>query len=183
MIIASLDARSLGRAFWRGEQAVWQFLDSPPRLRLGGRMKIVKFISVLFGVLVCLVVYLWFRPPSVVIYSYEDLVGVTCATLRQKHEEVITSHHDAALDYFHRKGEFPVGLGLPPEEQLPFALVLQRYVQEEALPGFDVSQPFRPSASELHARFDAEVSRICASHPEMLAWDAGHEAAERLELR
>ncbi|MFY0661997.1 MAG: hypothetical protein JXR15_16000 [Shimia sp.] len=146
-------------------------------------MKIVKFVVGVFGALVCLVVYLWLRPPSVVLYSYEDLVGVTCATLSQRHEEVITSHHDAALDYFHRKGEFPLGLGLPPEEHLPFALLLQRYVQDEALQGFDVSQPFRPTASPLHAQFDAEVSRVCALYPEILAWDAGHEAARRLKLR
>ena len=146
-------------------------------------MKIVKFLGVLLGALFCLVVHLWMRPPSVVIYSYEDLVGVSCATLRQRHEEVITSHHDAAMDYFHRKGEFPEGLGLPSEEQLPFALVMQRYVQDEELSGFDLTQPSGSAAEELHARFDAEMSSVCATRPEMLAWDAGHEAARRLGLR
>lgn len=145
-------------------------------------MKIVKFISVLFGVLVCLVVYLWFRPPSVVLYSYEDLVGVTCATLSQKHEEVITSHHDAALDYFHRKGEFPVGLGLPPEEQLPFNILIEAYVRDADMVGGDLSVLFVSAAPQLRSHFFSAMTGVCAARPEMLAMDAAVVAVGQIGL-
>lgn len=126
-------------------------------------------------------------PKDIRHYTDAELVGLACSELSEKHEEVISAHHDASIAHFRRTGAFEKGLGLPEEGELPMIIVLTRAIRESGLTGLDLSKPFFHSASATaskpHSDLYAEFSSLCASNPEMKAAVAALQAAKTFELR
>lgn len=132
--------------------------------------------------IIILALYIWVNPSEIRHYTADDLVGLTCAELGEKHEEVIFAYHDAAIDHRKRTGAFPDDLGLPQDDVLPFAILLRTFIQENDLSEFDLSQSFFHSSSRLHSNFFAEASHVCASNPSQGAMEAVGRAAKNLNL-
>lgn len=128
-----------------------------------------------------LVLFFWTRPSEIKLYGADELVGLTCAELGERHEEVIFAYHDAAIDYYNREGAFPEDLGLPKEEVLPIVVLMKKFVEDNGLRKLNLSEPFL-STSNPQSSFFAEISAVCATNPSLDALDAMRQAAEQLNL-
>ncbi|WP_417270638.1 hypothetical protein [Celeribacter sp.] len=133
-----------------------------------------------------LAIYVWLRPDEIRHYTVEELVGLTCGELGEKHEEVIFAYHDASIAHYNRTSAFEDDLGLPKEEVLPFVILMKKVINDNNLNGFDLTKPFFHSASvatpPLHSEFFAEISSICVTHPDLDAIEAMRQAAENLNV-
>ncbi len=145
-----------------------------------------KFIGIglLLGASFAVVVL--FPRPEIRQYTADDLIGLTCQELSEKHEEVIFAYHDASIAEYNKTGSFGENLGLPKEDVLPFVIVMKMVIQDNALEGFDLSKPFFHSATvstpQLHKDFYAEASSLCATNPTFDAMQAMAQAANTLGL-
>lgn len=130
--------------------------------------------------------YLWPFANEIRHYTEAELVGLTCAELSEKHEEVIVAYHDASIAHYRKTGAFEDDLGLPEEGVLPFVIVMKKVIRDSNFAGLDLNMPFFYSASaatpRLHSDLFSEVSGICATYPAMNAIAAVLQAAEKLEL-
>lgn len=133
-----------------------------------------------------LAAYAWPHLFEIRHYTEDELVGLTCAELGEKHEEVIFAYHDASIAQYNRTGAFEDGLGLPREEVLPFVILMKNVILDNDLRGFDLTKPFFLSASAtppmLHSAYHAEASSVCATNPTMDAVEAMLLSARNLEL-
>lgn len=133
-----------------------------------------------------LALFVWPNSFDIRLYTVDELVGLTCEELGEKHEEVIFAYHDASIAHYSRTGAFGDNLGLPGEEVLPFVILMKKVIQDNDLIGFDLTKPIFHSASSatptLHSDFYAEISSVCATSPAMDATEAMLQAAKKLEL-
>ncbi|WP_417812686.1 hypothetical protein [Thalassospira alkalitolerans] len=133
-----------------------------------------------------LAIYVWLLPDEIRHFTVDELVGLTCGELGEKHEEVIFAYHDASIAHYNKTSAFEDDLGLPKEEVLPFVILMRKVINDNGLSGFDLTKPFFHSASEatppLHSEFFAEISSICATHPDLDAIEAMRQAAENLNV-
>ncbi|WP_417260536.1 hypothetical protein [Celeribacter sp.] len=147
------------------------------------RTKIYLFLGMSCA---ALAIYVWPRPDEIRHYAVDELVGLTCEELGEKHEDVIFAYHDASIAHDTTTGAFKDDLGLPKEEVLPFVILMKKVINDNGLSGFDLTKPFFHSASEatppLHSEFFAEISSICATHPDLDAIEAMGQAAKKLTI-
>lgn len=155
-----------------------QTSDSLPE-RMNKKARICLFLCISTAVAA---LYLWPRFSQIKLYTAAELTGLTCEQLSEKHEEVIFAYHDAALRHYRKTGAFPDDLGLPRAEDLPFSIVMNTYIQENALTAFDLSKPFSLSEPRQNKDFFYEVSRVCAVTPSLDAMTAVGQAAQNLNL-
>ncbi len=140
---------------------------------------ICLFLVVSTGVLA---LYFWPYFSQIKHYTAEDLIGLTCEELGEKHEEVIFAHHDAAIRHRDRTGAFPADLGLPQVEDLPYVILMEKFIEDKNLKGFDLSKPHSLSTSGPDSEFFAEITRVCAASPSLDALAAIGQAAQNLNL-
>ena len=133
-----------------------------------------------------LAIYVWLLPDEIRHYTVDELVGLTCGELGEKHEEVIFAYHDASIAHYNRTSAFEDDLGLPKEEILPFVILMKKVINDNDLSEFDLTKPFFHSATvatpRLHSEFFAEISSICATHPDLNSIEAMEQAAEKLKV-
>lgn len=122
------------------------------------------------------------RTAEIRTYSADELIGLNCAELGERHEEIIASFHDAAIARYRRTGTFPDDLGLPRTEDLPIVVLILRFIQDNGLAGFDFSRPHSLSTSGPEADLFSELSTLCAASPALDAMQAVKQAARRLDL-
>lgn len=141
------------------------------------------------GILLCfcgsaaaLAIFAWPQSSQIKLYTADELLGVTCEELGARHEEVIFAYHDAEIAYFDRAGVFHEDLGLPKEDDLPFVVLMRRFMEDNAIKEADIAAPRSPSAPVQRSRFYAETSAICAATPSMSAVQAMRQAAKQLNL-
>lgn len=151
-------------------------------------MKRLLGIGVLFIISAALLIFsVWPFPNTIRHYTSAELVGLTCAELSEKHEEVITAYHDASIAHIRKTGDIEGGLGLPLEKDLPLIIVLTAVIREKGIEGLDLNHPFFHSASapapKQHSEIYAEFSALCASYPEMAAAAAVLQTAETQGLK
>lgn len=143
------------------------------------------FVSICLFLCICAAlsaVYVWPNFSQIRHYTEDDLIGLTCEELGEKHEEVIFAYHDASIAHYRRTGAFEDDLGLPKDEVLPFVILMKKFIQDNDLRAFDLSKPFSISTAGLESDFFAEFSDVCASNPSLPAIDAVGQAAKRLKL-
>lgn len=150
-------------------------------------MKKFVRLGLLFGVsMAALVLFVWPHIAGIKHYTVDELVGLTCQELGERHEEVIFEYHDASIAQQDRTGSFGNDLGLPREDVLPFVIMMKKVIQDNDLSGFDLTKPFFQSAiaatPRRHSDFYAEASSVCATNPTMDATDAMVLAAMNLGL-
>ncbi|MFT5796826.1 MAG: hypothetical protein ACI84R_000880 [Candidatus Azotimanducaceae bacterium] len=126
-----------------------------------------------------LVLFVWARPSELKHYTADELIGLTCQELGQKHEEVIFAYHDVEITHYKRTGAFHDDVGLPKVEVLPYEVLIQRFIQDNGLSGDNLLQPVSISRS---SNFSSEISNICVTNPLLLAVDAMRQAAKNLNL-
>jgi hypothetical protein len=180
----------------RDQDRLWQTLiavpigatqnfDKPafPRI-VWGMNPVVSFCLFCVMSVAALGYYTWPHLLGTRHYTADELTGLTCAELGQRHEDVIFAYHDAALAKTRRTGTVQDDPGLPKEEVLPFVILMRKVIQDHDLDGFDPGKPFFHSASvatpRLHADFYAEVTSVCATNPAMDAVAAMLQAARTL---
>lgn len=138
----------------------------------------------LFSVILLVMAGLWVRGRTTDprVYSADELIGLNCAELGERHEAIITSFHDAAIARYRGTGAFPDGLGLPRTEDLPIVVLILRFIQDNGLSGFDFSRPHSLSTSGPEADLFGELSSLCAASPSLDAMQAVKQAARHLDL-
>jgi hypothetical protein len=129
-----------------------------------------------------LALYVWQHFSEIKHYTLEELIGLTCDELGQRHEEVILAYHDAAVRDFNRTGAFPDDLGLPQANDLPYVILMEKFIQDNNLQWFNLSKPYAVSTSGPEYEFFAEITSICAASPSSDALQAVSQAAENLHL-
>ncbi|WP_339762343.1 hypothetical protein [uncultured Sulfitobacter sp.] len=129
-----------------------------------------------------LALYVWPYFYQIKHYTQEELIGLTCDELGERHEEVIFAYHDAAIRHFNRTGAFPDDLGLPQANDLPYVILMEKFIQDNDLEGFNLSKPHALSTSGPEYEFFAEITRICAASPSLDAGQAFGQAAQNLNL-
>lgn len=139
-------------------------------------------ILVSFAILTALGLYVSARVTALPHYTADDLIGLNCEDIAEKHEEVITAFHDAAIAHHARTGAFPDGFGLPPTQGLPFVVLITTFIQDNGLGGFDFAKPHALSTSGPEAGLFAEVSNKCAANPSLDAMQAVALAAKERGL-
>ena len=158
-------------------------IDAWMCLNIDSGMK-ARSIIFLFSIafLAALGLYLWVRTTEPRLYVADDLIGLDCAELGRKHDEVITAFHDAAIAQHKRTGAFPDDLGLPRTEDLPVVVLITRFLQDHGLTGFDFAKPHALSTSGPESDVFTEVSGLCAASPSLDAMAAVTQAAKQLDL-
>jgi hypothetical protein len=138
----------------------------------------------LFSFILLVVSGLFFLPRTAEIrtYSADQLIGLNCAELGERHEEIIAAFHDAAIARYRKTGAFPDDLGLPRTEDLPIVVLILRFIQDNDLEGFDFFRAHSLSTSGPEADLFSELSNLCAASPSLDAMQAVEKAARRLDL-
>ncbi len=126
--------------------------------------------------------YVWAHPSEIKHYTTEELIGLTCEELSEKHEEIIFEYHDAEIARYNRTGAFSDDLGLPKDDVLPYVILMKKYIQDNDLRGFNLSKPFTIPTQRLHYEFFAEITSVCATSPSRDALEAVEKAAKNLNL-
>ena len=129
-----------------------------------------------------LALYGWAFRADIQHYTADELIRLTCEEVSEKHEEVITAYHDAAIAHHRRTGAFPDDLGLPKDDVLPFAVLMQKFIADNDVTAFNPSAPFSITRQDQHRRFFNEISVICVTNPSMPAIEGVRQVAERLDL-
>ncbi len=131
------------------------------------------------GLALGLAVFLLLRPAEITHYTADDLVGLTCETLGERHEDVINAYHDAEIDHVRRTGTFHDDLGVPAEDIMPFAVLIKRFAEDA-----QIDMPVEPMAPFpiLNSDFYYAVSAKCAATPSMSAVGAMHHVAVKMGL-
>lgn len=148
--------------------------------------KFARICLILCVLLAAIVLSLWAFPAKIKHYTADELIGLTCQELGEKHEEVIFAYHDAEIDHYKKSGAFQDDLGAPPEDVIPYVILMKKVIQDSNLEGFDLSKPFFHSASvatpRLHTAFFSETTSVCARSPTLDATQAMLQAATNLKL-
>jgi hypothetical protein len=124
--------------------------------------------------------YVWANRFEIKHYTVEELIGLSCEELGEKHEEVIFAYHDAAIRHKKRTGAFPDDLGLPQDDDLPYVILMEKFVQDNNIKGVNVSKLHSLSTTGQDSEFFAEITRVCAVSPSRDAWDAVGQTAINL---
>jgi hypothetical protein len=130
---------------------------------------------------VVLVVLHWASPSEITHYTAEQLVELTCEELGERHEEVIFAYHDAEIAHYRQAGAFHDDLGIPPENVVPYAVLMERFVRDNNISKADIATGPSPTPF-LNTRFFYETTGICAVNPSWQAVEALRQAAINLGL-
>ena len=144
--------------------------------------KFAVLCSVLCVAMTLLALFVWAEPSEIRHYTAEDLVGVTCEELGEKHKEVIFAYHDAEIAHYKRTGAFHEDVGIPETEVLPFDVLMEHFLQTNDLTEDASSENSSASARELRTIFFSKITRICITNPSLQAFEAMRQAAEELNL-
>ncbi|CAN0652666.1 conserved exported protein of unknown function [Nitratireductor aquimarinus] len=139
------------------------------------------------GLLICasalaLAFYVWAQPAQIKHYTADELMGFNCEELGTAHEDLIVAYHDAEIARHRREGSFSDDLGLPKEDDLPFVVLMRRFMQDNDIREADLAKPSSPSATLQRSSFYAEISGLCAGNPSLGAVEAMRQAATKLNL-
>jgi hypothetical protein len=150
-------------------------------------MKLVCRIALFLGVSTVLLGWsFWPFSETIRHYTEAELQGLSCSELSRRHEEVIFAYHDASITRYRETGAFEDNLGLPAEDLLPIIILMKKVIRDHGITGVELTMPFSHSvsanASRVNASFFAEVSAVCARHPEMNDVAAVLQAAANLKL-
>jgi len=144
-------------------------------------MKKFAVVSLMLCATAALAAFVWAGPYDIKHYTADELAELTCDALGERHEEVIFAYHDAEIAYKRRTGAFHDDLGLPPEDVVPYAVLMKQFMHDNNISEADVVT--RSTATPLlDSAFYAEVSGQCATNPTWRAVDAMREAATNLGL-
>lgn len=143
--------------------------------------KIGAVCLLLLAAIATLTLYYSSRHSGLKQYTADALYGVTCETLGEQHDTVITACHDAEIAYFRRSGKFHDNLGLPQEDVLPYAILMAHFMQLNGIAKSDVLHK-SSTTPLLSSAFYYEISALCAANPSWLAIDALRQAAINLDL-
>jgi len=120
-------------------------------------------------------------PSEIRHYTADELSVLTCEELGKRHTEIIDAYHDAEIAHFRKAGAFQNDLGLPPEDVLPYAVLLKRFVRDNNISETDVVT--RAMAIPLlYSDFYYDVSGACAANPSLQAVEAMRRSALKLGL-
>lgn len=123
-----------------------------------------------------LVAFIALGPSEIRHYTADDLLELTCEVLGERHKQVIDAYHDAEIAHFRKAGGFHDDLGLPPEDVVPYAVLMKRFMRDHNISETDVRT--RSTATPLlDSDFYYEISGTCAANPSWQAVDAMRQAA------
>ena len=128
-----------------------------------------------------LLVFNWVGSSDIKHYAADELAGLTCEDLGERHLEVIDAYHDADIAHYRQTGSFDGGVGLPPEEVVPYAVLMKRFMHDNGISDADIVGALSATPI-LSSNFYYEISAICATNPKWQAIDAMHKAATDLDL-
>ncbi|SFU15160.1 hypothetical protein [Sedimentitalea nanhaiensis] len=144
--------------------------------------KIAGFFSLFCIAAGALVFFAWSQPTQIKHYTSEDLIGLTCEELSERHEDFIFAYHDAEIAYHRRTGAFHDDLGQPQEETLPFMVLMRRFMQDNHIRKVDLAHPSFPSTTLQRTKFYYEISAACAAGSSLRAVDVMRQVATKLNL-
>jgi len=93
----------------------------------GRTIKNCVFLIIILGLTVALRSYLQPNSQKIRHYTLDELITLNCDELSEKHEEIVSSHHDAAIRYHRETGSFPENNGNPQVDELPFVIVMKKW--------------------------------------------------------
>lgn len=128
-----------------------------------------------------LAAFIWAGPSEIKHYTAEELAGLTCEALGERHLEVIDAYHDAEIAHHRRTGAFHDDLGIPPEDVVPFAVLIKQFLRDNGITDADIADT-STATPILSTSFYYEVSGICATNPSWQATAAMRQAALNLGL-
>lgn len=143
-------------------------------------------ISVAVALMLCasaaaLAAFIWSGPPEIRHYTADELSQLTCEELGQRHEDVIDAYHDAEIVHKRRTGAFHDDLGLPPEDVVPYAVLMKRFMRDNHISETDVVTRSTPTPL-LYSDFYYEISGTCVANPSWQAVEAMRQTALNLGL-
>lgn len=128
-----------------------------------------------------LAAFIWSGPSEIRHYTAGELSEMTCEALGESHTEVIDAYHDAEIAHFRKAGAFHDDLGLPPEDVVPYAVLMTRFMRDHDIDKTDVITRSMPTPL-LYSDFYYEISGTCAANPSWKAVEAMRQAALNLSL-
>jgi hypothetical protein len=128
-----------------------------------------------------LAAFVWSGPSEIRHYAPDELAELTCEGLGERHEEVIFAYHDAEIAHYRQAGAFHDDLGIPPEDVVPYAVLIKRFLRDNGITEADIADT-ASATPILSSGFYYEVSGICAKNPSWQATDAMKQAALNLGL-
>ena len=143
-------------------------------------MKISVAVALMLFV-AALAAFVWSGPSKIRHYTADELLELTCEELGERHTEVINVYHDAEIAHYRRTGAFHDDLGIPPEDIVPFAVLIEWFVRSNDISEAHIKGNF-PEMPILSTSFYYEVSGICATNPSWQATGAMQQAAINLGL-
>lgn len=147
-----------------------------------GIMKISVAVALtLCAVAVGFAAFIFVVPSEVKHYSADELAGLTCGALGERHLEVTDDYHDAEIAHYRQAGAFHDDLGIPPEDVVPYAVLIKRFLIDNGITEADIAGT-SPATPILSSSFYYEVSGICAISPSWQATAAMRQAALNLDL-
>jgi hypothetical protein len=143
-------------------------------------------ISVAVALMLCtsaaaLPAFIWSGQSQIRHYTADELSELTCEELGQRHEEFIDAYHDAEIAHFRKAGVFHDDLGLPPEDVMPYAVLLKRFMRDNNISETDLVTR-STATSLLYSGFYYEISGTCAANPSWQAVEAMRQSALNLGL-
>ena len=162
-------------ASWRFDKQAWRIVREDMK-------KFAGTILFFCASAIALIIFVSARSSEIKSYTADDLIGLTCEELGERHEEVIFAYHDAEISYYKRAGAFHDDLGLPEEDILPFVVFMRRFMQDNDINEVDLAKPSSPLTTIQGSEFYHEVSGICAANPMLEAVEAMRRAAMNLSL-
>lgn len=138
-------------------------------------------ISVAVALMLCafaavLAAFIWSGPSEIRHYTADELSELTCEELGERHTEVIDAYHDAEIAHYSRTGAFHDDLGIPPEDVVPYAVLLKRFMRDNNISETDLVTRSMPMPL-LYSDFYHEVSGACAANPSWRAVEAMRRSA------
>lgn len=124
---------------------------------------------------------IWSGPSEIRHYTADELSELTCEELGERHREVIDAYHDAEIAHKRRTGAFHDDLGLPPQDVIPYAVLMMRFMRDNNISETDVVKRSMP-APLLYSDFYYEISGTCVANPSWQANEAMQQAALNLGL-
>lgn len=145
-------------------------------------MKLSAIAAIAFCVAAAgLAAIIWSGPFEIRHYRVDELAGLTCEALGERHEDVIVAYHDAEIAHYRQAGAFHDDLGIPTEDVLPYAVLIKWFVRDYGISETDIAGPSSETPI-LSSDFYFAVSGLCATNPSWLATDAMRQAALNLGL-
>lgn len=142
-------------------------------------LKYVVSALILFAA--ALIVFNWEGSSEIKHYTAEELAELTCEALSERHEEVIVAYHDAEIEHYKQSGSFHDDVGIPPEDVVPYAVLMKQFMHDSGLPDADIVDA-SSATPILSSNFYYAISTLCATNPSWQAVDAMRKAAIDLDL-